>query len=73
MGEIIADRIWELRKEDDITPEILTTIPHIRMHKILGYMDVCILDDYMFWDKLDGDLEERTDVHLMSILKQRTL
>lgn len=47
----IADRIWELRKEDDITPEILTTILHIRMHTILGYMDVCILDDYMFWDK----------------------
>lgn len=59
MGETTADRIWELRKEGDVTPEILATIPHIRMHKILGYVDFCTLDDYMFWDKLDEDLEDR--------------
>lgn len=59
VGETTANRIWELRKEGDITPEILATIPHIRMHKILGYVDFCTLDDYMFWDKLDEDLEDR--------------
>lgn len=29
------------------------------MHKILGYNDFCALDDYMFGDKLDVDLEDR--------------
>lgn len=48
VGETTADRIFELRKEGDIIPEILATVPHIRMHKILGYIDVCTLDDYMF-------------------------
>lgn len=59
VGETTADRIRELRKECDITPEIFDPIPHIRMHKVLGYVDFCTLDDYMFWDKLDEDLENR--------------
>lgn len=45
VGETTANRIWELRKIGDITLEILATIPHIRMHKILGYVDFCTLDD----------------------------
>lgn len=59
VGEMIVNCIWELRKEGDIILEIFVIILYIRMYKILGYVDFCILDDYMFWDKLDEDLEDR--------------
>lgn len=48
VSETTADRVWEFIKKGDITPEILATVPHIRMHKILGYIDFCTLDDYVW-------------------------
>ncbi|CAC5372909.1 unnamed protein product [Mytilus coruscus] len=38
VGQTTADRIWDLRKQGDITPENLVTIPCIRMDIIHEYI-----------------------------------
>jgi hypothetical protein len=57
-GETTADRIWDLRKKGDITPEILATVPHIQMHKIQEYIDYATLDVYMFLEKFEEGFED---------------
>lgn len=69
VGEMIVNCIWELRKEGDVILEIFVMILYIRMYKILGYVDFCILDDYMFWDKLDEDLEDRCILDEYSVVE----
>ncbi|CAG2211268.1 unnamed protein product [Mytilus edulis] len=58
VGQITADRIWELRKQGDITPEMLVTIPHIRMDVVHQFIDYTTLCDVKFVDHVEDDLED---------------
>ncbi|VDI04228.1 Hypothetical predicted protein [Mytilus galloprovincialis] len=58
---ITADRIWELRKQGDITPEMLVTIPHIRMDVVHQFIDYTTLGDFKFVDHVEDDLEDFAD------------
>ncbi|CAG2199404.1 unnamed protein product [Mytilus edulis] len=61
VGQITADRIWELRKQGDITPEMLVTIPHIRMDVVHQFIDYTTLCDVKFVDHVEDDLEDFAD------------
>ncbi|VDI34907.1 Hypothetical predicted protein [Mytilus galloprovincialis] len=61
VGQITADRIWELRKQGDITPEMLVTIPHIRMDVVHQFIDYTTLCDFKFVDHVEDDLEDFAD------------
>jgi predicted DNA-binding helix-hairpin-helix protein len=39
VGKATAYKIWELRKSTEITPEILATISHLKMEKVLPLID----------------------------------
>lgn len=57
VGRATAYRIWELRKQGDITPEILSTIPYVRMPVLLEHVDFSTLSDVEF-QEVEDDLEE---------------
>jgi hypothetical protein len=59
VGEATADRIWDLRKRGDITEESLAKVPHIRMHEICEYIDYTTLDQYMFYDGIQDEFEDK--------------
>ena len=62
VGELTADRIWDLRKRGDITPDILATVPHIRMHQIHEYIDYTPMCDFNFSEEEDlDDLDDFDD------------
>jgi hypothetical protein len=42
VGKATAYKIWELRKSTEITPEILATISHLKMEKVLPLIDFSI-------------------------------
>ena len=39
VGKAAAYKIWELRKSTEITPEILATISHLKMEKVVPLID----------------------------------
>lgn len=39
MGQTTADRLWDFKKQDYITPENLVTIPRIRMNIVHELLD----------------------------------
>ena len=46
VGKAIADKIWAVRKNNDITPEILAAIPHVRMNQIHHLIDYTTVQEY---------------------------
>lgn len=63
VGKVTADRIWELRKEGNITPEILAQVPFIRMHAIQKYIDYTPLDEFQFQEV--DDLKDFDDQYTL--------
>lgn len=61
IGRVIAIRIWELRKVRSITPELLATIPYIKMEVVNQYIDYTSLDEFEFEDQDELDYEEQDD------------
>ena len=59
IGRAIAIRIWELRKVRSITPELLATIPYIKMEVVNQYIDYTSLDEFEFEDQDELDYEEQ--------------
>jgi hypothetical protein len=71
VGEVTADRIWDLRKRGDITEESLAKVPHIRMHEIFEYIDYTTLDQYMFYDSTQDEFEDNVGWKMKLKLKPR--
>lgn len=46
VGRATADRIWNIRKTQDITPEILAKLPYIRMESVLPLIDFQTEQEY---------------------------
>jgi hypothetical protein len=62
IGRAIAIRMWELRRVRTITPELLATIPYIKMEVVNQYIDYTSLDEFAFEDQDELDYEEQDDL-----------
>ena len=62
IGRAIAIRIWELRRVRTITPELLATIPYIKMEVVNQYIDYTSIDEFEFEDQDEVDYEEQDDL-----------
>jgi len=62
IGRAIAIRMWELRRVRTITPELLATIPYIKMEVVNQYIDYTSLDEFEFEDQDELDYEEQDDL-----------
>ena len=51
IGRARAIQIWELRRVRTITPELLATIPYIKMEVVNQYIDYTSLDEFEFEDQ----------------------
>ncbi|CAC5424756.1 unnamed protein product [Mytilus coruscus] len=61
VGQTTADRIWDLRKQGDIIPENLVTIPSIHMDIIHELIDYTPLSGYKFVDQIEDNLEDNLE------------
>lgn len=73
VGKATAYKIWELRKSTELTPEILATISHIKMDKVLPLIDFSTsreVADSWYLAKSEDESEEELDANLMTYVHQ---
>lgn len=73
VGKATAYKIWELRKSTEITPEILATISHIQMEKVLPLIDFSTSQEVAeswYLEKSEDESEEGLDEDLMAYVHQ---
>jgi len=61
IGRAIAIRIWEMRRVRTITPELLATIPYIKMEVVNQYIDYTSLNEFEF-EEQDNELEDQDEL-----------
>jgi hypothetical protein len=61
IGRAIAIRIWELRRVRAITPELLATIPYIKMEVVNQYIDYTSLNEFEF-EEQDNEFEDQDEL-----------
>jgi hypothetical protein len=61
IGRAIAIRIWELRRVRMITPELLATIPYIKMEVANQYIDYTSLNEFEF-EEQDNEFEDQDEL-----------
>jgi predicted DNA-binding helix-hairpin-helix protein len=73
VGKATAYKIWELRKSTEITPEILATISHLKMEKVLPLIDFSTsqeIAESWYLDKSEDESEEGLDDNMMAYVHQ---
>jgi hypothetical protein len=73
VGKATAYTIWELRKSTEITPEILATISHLKMEKVLPLIDFSTSQEVAeswYLEKSANESEEGLDEDLMTYVHQ---
>ena len=73
VGKATAYKIWELRKSTEITPEILATISHLKLEKVLPLIDFSTsqeIAESWYLDKSEDESEEGPDENMMAYVQQ---
>jgi predicted DNA-binding helix-hairpin-helix protein len=61
IGRKIAIRILEMRRVRTITPELLATIPYIKMEVLNQYIDYTSLNEFEF-EEQDNEFEDQDEL-----------